>query len=114
MLGAKVVDHRPWGRWELFADNEKCTVKLLYVKKGKRNSYQYHKHRSEQWYVVSGKALVTINGVERRVKEGGAVKIPKGAKHRVTGLTDTVVLEVIRGTWDENDIVRLEDDFNRR
>lgn len=113
MLSERVIDLRPWGKWELFAANEKCTVKLLYIEKGKRNSYQYHKHRAERWFVVSGNALVTLDGKEMRVGEGSEIVIPAKAKHRLTGISDVIVLEVIRGQWDENDIVRLQDDFKR-
>ena len=114
MWNEKITDHGPWGKWELFAANEKSTVKLLHIEKGKRLSYQYHKLRSEHWYVVHGSALVTIDEKDLRLNEGGEIAIPIGTKHRAAGLTDVIILEVARGTWDENDIVRLKDDFNRK
>jgi mannose-6-phosphate isomerase len=109
----KIVDKRPWGTFEQFTENEKSTVKLLFVKAGKRLSYQYHNHRSEFWHIVSGKALLTLNGKNRIMKTGDEVKIPLRAKHRVKGITDAVILEIAAGDFDEADIVRIQDDFGR-
>ncbi len=112
-MGTKITDERPWGRFEQFTLNERSTVKLLYIKAGKRLSYQYHRHRSEFWHVVSGEAVVTINGKDKKLRKDGETVVPKLAKHRITGLTDTIVLEVAFGKFDENDIIRIEDDFGR-
>ena len=114
VLFKKIVDKRPWGRFEQFAANEKCSVKLLYAKKGRRNSYQRHKSRSEFWHVVYGHVAVTLNGRKIRLAAGGEVTIPAGAKHRFFGVTDAVILEMIHGRFDEKDVIRLQDDFNRK
>lgn len=114
MMGKKIVDFRPWGRFEQFAANEKCSVKLLYVKRGKRNSYQYHVNRSEFWHIVSGKVIVTLNGRSKRLEAGGEAVIPLRVKHRVFGVTDAVVLELIKGEFYEEDIVRVQDDYGRK
>src|SRR5208337_98750 len=95
----KLVTIRPWGRFEKFTHNEKCTIKLLYVKKGKRNSYQYHNGRSEFWKIVSGRVLVTLNGKNIYLRAGGEVKIPVRAKHRVKALEDSIVLEITFGKF---------------
>ncbi|MDE1855029.1 MAG: phosphomannose isomerase type II C-terminal cupin domain [Candidatus Micrarchaeota archaeon] len=110
----KITDVRPWGGFEQFVNNEKCSVKLLYIKKGKRLSYQYHNHRSEVWHVVSGRVLMTINGKNLLLGKGGEAVIPVKAKHRGKGLADAVILEIDYGKFDEDDIVRLQDDFNRK
>ncbi|MCL5239260.1 MAG: phosphomannose isomerase type II C-terminal cupin domain [Candidatus Marsarchaeota archaeon] len=115
MLSKKVVDVRPWGSEDWFVTNEKCTVKLLYVKKGKRNSYQYHNNReSEFWHIVSGQVLVTLDDKELTLGQGEDIMVPKRAKHRFYGITDATILEIISGEFDERDIVRLQDDFSRK
>ena len=108
-----VLEERPWGRFERFVANNECTVKLIYVDSGKRLSYQYHKKRSEFWKVVSGKLRVTLDGKELILDVGEKIEIPVGAKHRMEGITDSVVLEIAFGHFDENDIVRLDDDYKR-
>jgi hypothetical protein len=43
--------HRPWGYYGLYSDNERCTSKILYVKKGETLSLQYHFMR-DQFYLL--------------------------------------------------------------
>ena len=104
---------KPWGRFEQFALNEETTVKLLYVKKGHRLSYQYHLLRSEFWKVVSGKIEVVLDGTRKALKAGDSISVPCRAKNRIEGVEDSVVLEIAYGRFDENDIVRVDDDYGR-
>lgn len=43
---------RPWGFYKLYADNEKCTTKVLFVKKGETLSLQYHFMRAQLYEVL--------------------------------------------------------------
>jgi mannose-6-phosphate isomerase-like protein (cupin superfamily) len=104
---------KPWGRFDEFAKNERVTVKLIHVEKGSRISYQYHRHRREFWWVVRGRVVATVDGVNTTLREGASVEIPARRKHRVAALVDSVLLEVARGRFDEGDIVRIEDDYGR-
>ncbi|MDW0121262.1 MAG: phosphomannose isomerase type II C-terminal cupin domain [Nitrososphaeraceae archaeon] len=105
---------RPWGRFEKFHENKSCTVKLIYVNANSRLSLQYHKKRSEFWKVIKGTAVVEIDKKTIVLKEGETITIPRQAKHRVLALeSDCIILEIAYGRFDENDIVRLEDDYQR-
>ena len=105
---------RPWGRFEKFHENKSCTVKLIYVNANSRLSLQYHKERSEFWKVIKGTAVVEIDKKTIVLKEGETTTIPRQAKHRVLALeSDCIILEIAYGRFDENDIVRLEDDYQR-
>ncbi len=105
---------RPWGKFEKFHENKSCTVKLIYVNANSRLSLQYHKKRSEFWKIVKGTAMVEIDGKKVTLQEGETITIPRQAKHRVLALeTDCIILEIAYGKFDENDIVRLEDDYDR-
>jgi len=107
-------ESRPWGRFEKFIENKPCTVKLIYVNANSRLSLQYHNKRSEFWQVVKGTAMVELDGRNIVLTEGETVSIPKQARHRVTALdSDCVILEIAYGKFDEHDIVRIEDDYNR-
>lgn len=110
-------EERPWGSFKVFVDNKNATVKKLVVRK--RLSLQYHNKRSEIWFVVKGNAIVTL-GKNREdcgesvVQEGDWVAIPRKALHRVAPeKEETILIEVSLGEFDENDCVRLEDDFGR-
>ena len=83
----------------------------MYFKPGHRFSHQYHNNRSEFGGVVSGK--VTLNGKVRMLSVGDSISVPRRAKHRIEGIEKSVVLEIAYGKQDENDIVRLADDYGR-
>jgi mannose-6-phosphate isomerase len=105
---------RPWGRFEKFHENKSCTIKLIYVNANSRLSLQYHKKRSEFWKVIKGTAVVEIDKKTIVLREGETITIPRQAKHRVLALeSDCIILEIAYGRFDENDIVRLEDDYQR-
>lgn len=105
---------RPWGSFTRFTNNEPSTVKLLYIKKGEEFSLQYHTHRQEFWKIIKGSPEVIIGDKKENPKEGDEFLIEPNTKHRIHApIDDVVVLEISRGQFDENDIVRLEDDYNR-
>ena len=109
-------DIRPWGSYDVLVDAADHKVKQIVVLPGKRLSYQKHARRSEHWFVVRGRGVVTLNGEKRLVAPGVAVDIEQGASHRMenTGSDDLVFVEVQHGEYfGEDDIVRLEDDFGR-
>ena len=107
-------ESRPWGKFEKFHENRSCTVKLIYVNANSRLSLQYHKKRSEFWKVIKGTAMVEIDEKRIVLGEGETITIPRQAKHRVRALeSECIILEISYGRFDENDIVRLEDDYQR-
>jgi mannose-6-phosphate isomerase-like protein (cupin superfamily) len=86
------------------------------VKSGKRISYQYHNKRSENWVIVSGKGILTLNAENKEVSPNTIVHIDKKDYHRIhnIGVEDLVVIETQFGEYcGEDDIVRIDDDFNR-
>ncbi|MGD9671873.1 MAG: phosphomannose isomerase type II C-terminal cupin domain [Candidatus Nitrosocosmicus sp.] len=109
------VEKRPWGRFEKFHENEKSTVKLIYVNPHSRLSLQYHLNRREFWKIIKGSADVEIEDKKQTLQQGDNIEIPLGAKHRIKGLTEgCVILEISYGEFDENDIIRIEDDYRRK
>ena len=107
-------ERRPWGRFEKFHENKPCTVKLIYVNSNSRLSLQYHNRRSEFWKVVRGTAIVELEGKTIILTEGETLTIPRQAKHRVGALDSyCTILEIAYGKFDEKDIVRIEDDYQR-
>jgi mannose-6-phosphate isomerase len=107
-------ESRPWGKFEKFHENKPCTVKLIYVNANSRLSLQYHKKRSEFWKVIKGSARVEINEKTIILEEGETITIPRQARHRVLAReSECIILEIAYGRFDENDIVRIEDDYQR-
>lgn len=107
---------RPWGTYEILLDAPYCKVKRITVDSLQRLSYQYHHKRSEAWTVVSGVGKVTLNDQEVPVATGDVIQIPQETRHRIENNGDEklIFIEVQHGTYfGEDDIVRLEDDYNR-
>jgi len=106
---------RPWGSFKPFAFNRDCTVSLMTVKPGQRLSLQSHTGRAELWIVIDDGAVVQVGDHERQCKAGDEIWIPANEKHRLscTGNQPVRVLEVAFGNWQQDDITRYADDFQR-
>jgi len=108
--------HRPWGTYTVLEDTPGYKMKRIIVKPGKRLSLQKHFHRNEHWIVVSGTATVTVGDEIRLVRPNESTYIKMGEVHRLEneGKIDVVLIEAQVGEYTgEDDIVRLEDDFQR-
>ena len=109
-------DHRPWGYFQVLADEPDHKVKRIIVYPGKRLSLQKHRLREEHWYILSGRALATRDQEQIPLIKGGAVDIPQESVHRIEniGSDNVIFIEVQSGAYfGEDDIERIEDDFGR-
>lgn len=112
-----MAELRPWGNYVVIKEAENYKIKIIEVKKKGKLSYQYHNYRAETWIILEGHGEITLNGNLTSVSEGDTFIIPKGEKHRIenTGSENLKFIEVQTGTYfGEDDIVRLEDKYNRR
>jgi mannose-6-phosphate isomerase len=111
-----LFERRPWGTFTVLDEGEGYKVKRIEVLAGKRLSYQRHARRAEHWMVVAGSAAVTLDGREITLAVGDTVDIATGASHRIAnpGEETLVFIEIQRGDYlGEDDITRLEDDYDR-
>jgi mannose-6-phosphate isomerase len=104
--------------------SEKLSPKILMVAPGKRLSWQYHHRRAEIWKCIEGEVSVATSdsdeeAVKHTLQTGDVIKLKQGERHRLIGETGWgVVAEIWQHTdannpSDEDDIVRLQDDFGR-
>jgi len=110
------IEYRPWGAYQVLHDTSEAKVKVIEIDPRNRMSYQYHVKRSEEWTVIQGTLTVVLDDMEYELVYGDSISIPSGSKHRAWNKTDKPVrfVEVQTGTYfGEDDIVRLEDDYNR-
>ncbi|WP_428236174.1 phosphoheptose isomerase [Gracilimonas sp.] len=102
----------------------KLGPKILLVEPGKRLSWQYHHRRAEMWHVVEGpvgvvRSMTDEQGEVLEYKSGDLITLEKGERHRLVGLDKWGIIAEIwqhvdaENPSDEDDIVRLEDDFGR-
>ena len=109
-------DTRPWGTWECIDVGENYIVKKITVNPGQKLSLQYHYFRDEHWTLTKGQAIVTLDDKEIEIKANEHVFIAKEQKHRIENIGTEVVefIEVQTGEkLSEDDIVRVEDIYNR-
>ncbi|MBD2721825.1 cupin domain-containing protein [Hymenobacter armeniacus] len=102
----------------------KLSPKVLVVAPHQRLSWQYHHRRAEIWQVVQGPVGVATSDTDEQgeVKThqvGERIVLKQGERHRLVGLKDWGVLAEIwqhtdaANPSDEDDIVRVQDDFGR-
>jgi len=102
----------------------KLSPKILIVAPNKRLSWQYHHRRAEIWRTIRGEVGVVTSSTDeenelKTLKEGDYIRLAQGERHRLIGLNDYgVVAEIWQHTdaskpSNEDDIVRLQDDFGR-
>ena len=110
--------------FEQLKNAEKLSPKILMVAPGKRLSWQYHHRRAEIWRCIEGNVAVATSHTDKEtakhiLQPGDKIKLQQGERHRLIGLDDWgVVAEIWLHTdaanpSDEDDIVRLQDDFGR-
>jgi len=102
----------------------KLSPKILVVAPNKRLSWQYHHRRAEIWKLIGGTAGVITSDTDDEKETqhlciGDIIQLKQGERHRLIGLEGWgIVAEIWRHTdaqnpSDENDIVRVQDDFGR-
>ena len=109
-------EERPWGRFFVIHDVPSYKLKRIEMDPGGRLSYQHHFKRSEACTIVEEIGTITLDGDLKDYSKGEAVSIHQGVKHRIENKASekVVYIEMQTGTYfGEDDIVRIEDDYNR-
>lgn len=110
---------------EIYKFGETISPKILLVAPNQKLSWQYHHRRAELWRAVKGPVGIMVSNTDTQPEQidtlqtGDLVKHDKEVRHRLIGLNDWgVVAEIWQHTEsgnpsDEDDIIRLEDDYGR-
>jgi mannose-6-phosphate isomerase len=105
---------RPWGSYMVVAENADA-VKILRVSPMSRLSLQKHDRRSECWTAITEGMLAIIGDNAVVLEPYKPYTVDVGKVHRIMNYSNEVgiIIETIHGEYDEEDIVRFEDDFGR-
>lgn len=98
--------------------------KFLLVEPGKKLSWQYHHRRSEKWKVLEGpvgvaNSLTDKENPAKTFETGEEIVLQQEERHRLIGLSSWGLIAEIWIHTDpaqpsnEEDIIRLQDDFGR-
>ena len=134
--------NRPWGGFLLIDESQsqdfintfiskenlkikgRLSPKILIVNPNSRLSWQFHYRRKEIWRVYKNSVGI-IRSMDNKqnemeiLKEGDFIKFQKKERHRLVGLSNFgVVAEIwihtdFKNPSNEQDIVRLQDDYSR-
>ena len=108
--------YRPWGYFDSIDSGVGFKVKRIFVNPAAKLSLQKHLKRSEHWVVVKGIALVTCGNKKFQLRKNQSTYIPKGEIHRLENYGDETleIIEIQTGEYfGEDDIIRIEDDYER-
>lgn len=106
---------KPWGKELWYAnnpDNAGYVGKIIEVKKGHRLSLQYHRIKHETIYILSGTPNVFLGNKHIRMHPGDAAVIKPKVIHRIEADKNNVIFAEV-STGEVEDVVRLQDDYNR-
>lgn len=135
--------YRPWGGFYVINDHQaqkfaeyffpkehiiqtqRISPKILMVAPHKRLSWQYHYRRAEIWKCLSENVCVLTSNtdIEKNkyiLNKGDVIHLKEGERHRLVGLENWgIIAEIWQHTdannlSNEEDIVRLQDDFGRQ
>ena len=109
----------PWGVHVVTHEQKGLRTKVLYINPNQRTSLQKHKDRWEYLVVVSGSGQIYGGMLTREVKERATVRVMSGMEHRITAnseglvIAETQISTLPDGSFSEDDIIRIEDDYGR-
>ncbi len=115
--GDYLKTEKPWGYFEVLLETEFSKVKILSINPNQMLSMQMHRYRSETWYIIQGKATVTLGDQIIDLFPGESISIDMNEKHRVQNFGNEVVeiLEIQTGSYfGEDDIIRFDDIYGRK
>ena len=104
---------KPWGFEIIWAKTDNYVGKLLHINVGHRLSKQYHRVKEETIYVLKGILYnYDANDCITRILPGNSFHVKPHQIHRFAAVETSVeIIEV--STPHLDDVVRIDDDYNR-
>ena len=107
---------RPWGKYDSIDCDKGFQVKRITVKSGQKLSVQSHKHRSEHWVVVSGRAKIHYGDESFEIGVNESTYHDKEVIHALENPyeDELILIEAQVGDYvGEDDIIRYSDIYGR-
>ncbi len=121
--GPRKPAQKPWGFEYVWAGFSGVHGKTLFIRKGHRTSFKYHKLKTEVLFLQKGQAEVT-HGDEYSIADpidhplkttvmtpGSSLMVQSGCPYRIKALEDCEIIEIGDNSSDKP--VRIEDDYGR-
>lgn len=105
---------KPWGWYQVLSQGPDYVTKELFIKPSQKFSLQKHFKREEHWHILEGSGILTLGDTKQIVSPGDHIFVPLEKVHRLEASSSGLLFfELQRGDCDEDDILRLEDDYDR-
>ena len=105
---------KPWGWYQVLSVGDNYVTKELYIYPNQKFSLQKHFKREEHWHILEGYGYLTLNDTKKIVSENDHIFVGIEDTHRLeAGPRGLFFFELQQGYCDEDDILRIEDDYNR-
>jgi len=111
---------KPWGHEFLVFQNKRVAIWCLTIKKGHQTSLHCHFNKDTQIIVLKGAAKISLTDNKHiALSEMSSVFLPHYNFHGISALSDEVCLleiEIFNHNLDysdKNDLLRINDDYNR-
>ena len=111
-----IVVLKPWGWEKIWAHTDKYVGKILHINPGHRLSKQYHEVKDETIHVLSGILILCTNELEivQTLTEGMSLRILPGLIQRFEAPANGEPVVLLEASTPElDDVIRLEDDYDR-
>jgi len=114
---------KPWGFEQVWAGFSGIHGKTLFIKKGHRTSFKYHRLKTEVLFFQKGKAEVTFGDEYslvdpvghplkiQKISAGGTLMVQSGCPYRIKAISNCQIIEIGNNSSDAP--VRIEDDYGR-
>lgn len=94
-----MFEERAWGDYTVLniatdENGNKAVTKKKFIRAGNTIEETQHKNHLEVWTILSGKAVVKINGRNHDAFSGDTFTIPKNTLHSLSAVKDTFIIEV--------------------
>lgn len=94
-----MFEERSWGDYTVLnvsidEQGNKAVTKKKCIRAGSVIEQTAHKMHSEVWTILSGKAIININGRNHDALPGDTYTIPQNTLHSLTAADDTILIEI--------------------
>lgn len=110
-----IEEHKPWGKFRRYPHKDVNSIKIITVDPGQTLSLQVHALRAEFWIILDQGLEITSAEKIWTAQPGEEIFIPEKTPHRARNLghTPARIMEIWLGSSNEEDIIRLKDEYGR-
>jgi quercetin dioxygenase-like cupin family protein len=103
-----------WGRNTEIFKNNTCSVNLLELVKGGVCSWHFHRHKHNNFHLISGRVLIKTEFNETILEPNNSVLVTAPLKHQFEALEDSLMIEVMYVEYMPTDIIRETQGFLKK